>query len=128
MCILFCRWRDFRCYVVMKNYITIQEITDIYKISQSVVNIILEKYKIDSYKGKKWLLINFKDFHKAYTSAYNPSLFSELDKKVKQIPRKPEEVEELLKFWDTNWMFFKVFCKPDKNTMSKKCVNNNLFV
>jgi hypothetical protein len=37
----------------MKNYITIQEITDIYKISQSVVNIILEKYKIDSYKGKK---------------------------------------------------------------------------
>lgn len=100
MCILFCRWRDFRCYVVMKNYITIQEITDIYKISQSVVNIILEKYKIDSYKGKKWILINFKDFHKAYTSAYNPSLFSELDKKVKQIPRKPEEVEELLKFWD----------------------------
>ena len=96
----------------MKNYITIQEIIDIYKISQSIVNTILKKYKIDTFKGKKWLLINFKDFHKAYTSAYNPSLFSELDKKAKTTPRKPEEVEKLIKFGDTNDLFKHVFSSP----------------
>ena len=65
----------------MKNYITIQELIDVYKISLNTANIILNKYKIDTYKGKKWLLINFKDFHKAYTSAYNPTLFSLIYKK-----------------------------------------------
>ena len=94
----------------MKNYITIQEIIDIYKISLNVVNIILKKYKIDTFKGKKWLLINFKDFHKAYTSAYNPTLFSSIDKKEK--PRKPEEVEKLIKFGDTNDLFKHIFSNP----------------
>lgn len=37
----------------MKNYINIQEITDIYKISNNIVDTILKKYKIDTYKGKK---------------------------------------------------------------------------
>ena len=102
----------------MKNYITIQEIIDIYKISQTIMDTILKKYKIDTFKGKKWLLINFKDFHKAYTSAYNPSLFSVLDKKTtKETPRKPEEVEKLLKFWDIDWLFNKTFSSSyDKNS------------
>ena len=111
----------------MKNYITTQEIIDIYKISQTVVDTILKKYKIDTFKGKKWLLINFKDFHKAYTSAYNPSLFSVLDKKTAN-PRKPEEVEELLKFWDTDWLFNKTFSKSYKKPEKKSEIkNNNLF-
>ena len=95
----------------MKNYITVPELIEIYKISHTIVDTILKKYKIDTFKGKKWLLINFKDFHKAYTSAYNPSLFSQLDKKnkVKESPRKPEEVEEMLKFADTDWLFSKTF-------------------
>lgn len=114
----------------MKNYITTQEIIDIYKISQTIVDTILRKYKIDTFKGKKWLLINFKDFHKAYTSAYNPSLFSVLDKKiVKVTPRKPEEVEELLKFGDTNWLFEKTFSKSYKKNNNKPVVKNgNLFI
>ena len=58
----------------MKNYITTQEIIDIYKISQTIVDTILKKYKIDTFKGKKWLLINFQDFHNAHTSAYSPAL------------------------------------------------------
>lgn len=112
----------------MKNYITTQEIIDIYKISQTVVDTILKKYKIDTFKGKKWLLINFKDFHKAYTSAYNPSLFSVLDKKTAN-PRKPEEVEELLKFWDTDWLFNKTFSKSYKENNKKPMVKNkNLFI
>ena len=114
----------------MKNYITIPEIIEIYKISQNVVNTILKKYKIDTFKWKKWLLVNFKDFHKAYTSAYNPSLFSVLDKKTtKETPRKPEEVEELLKFGDTNWLFAKTFSRSYKKSGTKSTVKNkNLFV
>ena len=113
----------------MKNYITTQEIIDIYKISQNVVNTILKKYKIDTFKGKKWLLINFKDFHKAYTSAYNPSLFSDLDKKnkIKEIPRKPEEVEKLIKFTDTDSLFANVFSKPCKKQEKQSITKNNLF-
>ena len=115
----------------MKNYITTQEIIDIYKISQTIVDTILKKYKIDTFKGRKWLLINFKDFHKAYTSAYNPSLFSELDRKnkSKEIPRKPEEVEQLLKFGDTNWLFAKTFSSSYGRTNKKIVIKNkNLFI
>jgi len=114
----------------MKNYITVQEVIDIYKISQTIVDTILKKYKIDTFKGKKWLLINFKDFHKAYTSAYNPSLFSFLDKKAtKETPRKPEEVEELLKFGDTNWLFSRSFSKSYKKSENKPTIKNgNLFI
>ena len=113
----------------MKNYITIQEIIDIYKVSLTIVDTILEKYKIDTFNGKKWLLINFKDFHKAYTSAYNPSLFSVLDKKAtKESPRKPEEVEKLLKFGDTNWLFTKTFSKSYRKHGEKTTITNkNLF-
>ena len=114
----------------MKNYITVPELIEIYKISHTIVDTILKKYKIDTFKGKKWLLINFKDFHKAYTSAYNPSLFSQLDKKtkIKETPRKPEEVEEMLKFADTDGLFSKTFSsayeKPKRSTVRP----NNLFV
>ena len=115
----------------MKNYITVPEIIEIYKISQNIVDTILKKYKIDTFKGKKWLLINFKDFHKAYTSAYNPSLFSDLDKKSKSktTPRKPEEVEEMLKFADTDGLFLKLFSKPSKKAEKQHIAkSNNLFV
>lgn len=115
----------------MKNYITVPEIIEIYKISQNIVDTILKKYKIDTFKGKKWLLINFKDFHKAYTSAYNPSLFSDLDKKSKSkaTPRKPEEVEEMLKFADTDGLFLKLFSKPCKKAEKQHIAkSNNLFV
>lgn len=114
----------------MKNYIIIPEIIEIYKISQNVVDTILKKYKIDTFKGKKWLMVNFKDFHKAYSSAYNPWLFSELDKKTKETPRKPEEVEELLKFADTDWLFKKAFtCSYSKTSNeSKKNNQKNLLI
>ena len=115
----------------MKNYITVPEIIEIYKISQNIVDTILKKYKIDTFKGKKWLLINFKDFHRAYTSAYNPSLFSWLDIKIKtkETSRKPEEVEEMLKFADTDGLFLKSFSKPLKKTSNQEnfCQSNLLF-
>lgn len=104
----------------MKNYVNIQEIKEIYTISQRIVDEILKKHKIDIYKGKKWLMIHFKDFHKAYISFYNPWLFSELDNKKSVTPRKPEEVEQLLKFEDTDWLFTKTFSKSYKKINKQK--------
>jgi len=91
----------------MKNYITIKEIKKIYNISQQTVNMILKNHKIDSFKSKKWLVINFKDFHKAYTSAYNPSLFSYTEKK-------PISENKFLIFANVENPFLNIFSKPYK--------------
>ena len=37
----------------MKNYISVNEIIDIYKISQTIVDTISKKYKIDTFRIKK---------------------------------------------------------------------------
>ncbi len=63
------------------SYISNKEITKIYNILQSTVDVILEQHKIDSFKNKKWIFINLKDFHKVYISTYNPSLFTYTEKK-----------------------------------------------
>lgn len=91
----------------MKNYITIKEISKIYNISQKTVNMILRNHKIDSFKSKKWLVVNFKDFHKAYTSTYNPSLFSYTEKK-------PTNENKFLIFADVENSFLNIFSKPYK--------------
>lgn len=93
----------------MKNYITIKDIKTIYNISQSTVNMILVKYKIDTFKNKMWILINFKDFHKAYTSVYNPSLFSYTKKES-------NNVQKFLIFADVENSFLNIFSKPYKLT------------
>jgi hypothetical protein len=37
----------------MKNYVTIQELMNIYSLTPNTIGEILKRYKIDSYKGKK---------------------------------------------------------------------------
>lgn len=104
----------------MKNYITIQEIMDIFKISQQVSVTILKNHKIDVYKGKNWLMVNFKDFHKAYTNSYNPTLFEVYDKKQKTnkiINKKLEKI--IIEFWEIDWLFETIFTKPYKNEVKK---------
>ena len=91
----------------MKNYITIKDISKIYNISQKTVNMILKNHKIDTFKSKMWLVINFKDFHKAYTSTYNPSLFSYTEKK-------PTIENGFLIFADVENSFLNIFSKPYK--------------
>lgn len=85
----------------MKNYKSMQEIIDIYKIPQQTVNMILKKYKIDTFKNKKWLQIYFRDFYKIYTSAYNPSLF--VFSREKKMPSAQISGEDL---------FVQVFSQP----------------
>lgn len=91
----------------MKNYITIKEIIKICNIPQKTVNIILEKHKIDTYKSKKWLTVNFKDFYKVYTTLYNPSLFGYTEKKS-------NNKQKYLIFADVENSFLNVFSKPYK--------------
>jgi hypothetical protein len=93
----------------MKNYITKKDITKIYNISQQIVDEILIKYKIDTFKSKKWIFINLKDFHKVYTSTYNPSLFG-------YVKRKNTDSQEYLIFWDIENSFLNIFSKPYRLT------------
>ena len=107
----------------MKNYITIKDISKIYNISQKIVNMILRNHKIDSFKSKKWLVINFKDFHKVYTSTYNPSLFF-FDEK--NIPRKwNDNIIIVPKFADDESLFHYIFSKPYKRPNKKLVLKQN---
>ena len=99
----------------MKNYRSAQEIMNIYSISDSTLETILRKHKIDKYKGKKWILINAKDFHKVYTTIYNPSLFwFEEKKKTKKVVNKSTISNLIPRFWDIWSLFTCIFSKGYK--------------
>ena len=100
----------------MKNYITIKEIIKICNIPQKTVNTILEKHKIDTYKSKKWLTINFKDFYKVYTSLYNPSLFHYTEKKNWD----NKKLDDNPKFGNFESLFLYIFKRPNINYQLKK--------
>ena len=103
-------------FVVMKNYVTIQELMEIYSLSPNTVGEILKRYKIDSYKGKKWLVVNFHDFHKLYTSKFNPTLFSFEQKKV---VKKEKIIEKTrITFWDNNSLLAWIFSNPYRSVRS----------
>ncbi len=93
----------------MKNYVSLEEIMDIYSLSSNTVGAILSKYKIDNFKLKKWIVINLNDFHKVYTSKFNPTLFV-FENKKKLISKKG--VVSWLKFWDNNSLLLSIFSRP----------------
>ncbi len=57
-----------------KPYRSLDEIADIFWITLPVVKKIIKKHKVDSFTCKGYK-VNVKDFNKAYTKYYNPSLF-----------------------------------------------------
>lgn len=107
----------------MKNYVTTKELIKIYSVPQQTVEMILKKHKIDTYKSKRGLAINLKDFHKVYTSTYNPSLFF-FDEK--NIPRKcSDNVIIVPKFADDESLFHYIFSKPYKRPNKKLVLSQN---
>ena len=91
----------------MKNFVTLQEIIEIYCISWKLVRDILRHYNIDCYKKEDEIYIDLKGFHKIYTSKYNPVLFV--------IEEKKEEKKELVKPLMENKInktFFNIFSEP----------------
>ena len=105
----------------MKNYVTTKELIKIYSVPQQTVEMILKRHKIDTYKSKRGLAINLKDFHKAYTLTYNPSLFSYTEEKHFC----NEKIPECPKFADFESLFFCIFKKPYKAPNKKEVLNNN---
>lgn len=60
---------------MFKTYRTLNEILDIFWVTQKIAKKIIKKHRVDTFTSKG-LKINAKDFNKAYTKYYNPSLFT----------------------------------------------------
>ena len=91
----------------MKNYVTLQEIIEIYCISRKLVRHIIRHYNVDCYKKEDEIYIDLKEFHKIYTSKYNPVLFV--------VEEREEEKREFLKPIMENKIsktFFNIFSEP----------------
>jgi hypothetical protein len=88
----------------MKKYISLQEIVEIYCISRKLVRDVLMRYSVDCYKQEDVIYIDFKSFHKIYTTKYNPTLFP-LEEEVRE--QKKTVIENSL-----NRTFFSIFSEP----------------
>ena len=91
----------------MKNFVSLQEVIEIYCISRKLVRDILRHYRVDCYKQEDEIYIDFKEFHKVYTHKYNPVLFT--------IEEKKEEKKEFIKPIIENTInktFFSIFSTP----------------
>ena len=74
-----------------KPYRSLDEILDIFSITLSTAKTIIKKYKVDTFTSK-WLKIHVKDFYKAYTQHYNPSLF---DLGIKKCAKKSKDISDI---------------------------------
>lgn len=74
-----------------KAYRSLDEIIDIFSISLSTAKTIIKKYKVDTFTNKGYK-IHVKDFYKAYTKHYNPSLF---DLGTKKCAKKPKDISDI---------------------------------
>lgn len=74
-----------------KPYRTIEEILTIFSITLPTAKSIIKKYKVDTFTSKG-LKIHVKDFYKAYTQHYNPSLF---DIGRKKIQKKHQDISHI---------------------------------
>ena len=59
----------------MKNYVSLQEITEIYCLSHQTASEIIKNYCKDKYKDENDIHVKFSEFHYIYTIKFNPSLF-----------------------------------------------------
>ena len=78
------RFFRFICNYEMEKFATLQEIIEIYCISRKLVRDILRHYRVDCYKQENEIYINLKEFHKVYTTKYNPVLFTISEEKKKE--------------------------------------------
>ena len=88
----------------MEKFVTLQEIIEIYCISRKLVRDVLRHYRVDSYKQEDEIYINLKEFHKVYTTKYNPVLFT--------IEERQEEKRKFNIENSLNRTFFIIFSKP----------------
>lgn len=87
----------------MQKFVSLQEIIEIYCISRKLVRDILTHYWVDCYKQEDEIYIDVMEFHKVYTTKYNPALFT--------IEEKKEEKRTLIEN-TINKTFFNIFSEP----------------
>jgi len=87
----------------MEKFATLQEILNMYCISRKLVRDILRHHKVDSHRNGDEIYINIKDFHKIYTSEYNPALFT--------IEEQKEHIKPIIEN-KINKTFFSIFSEP----------------
>ena len=88
----------------MEQFVSLQEIMGIYCISRKLIRDILRHYAVDSYKQDDDIYINLKEFHKVYTTKYNPVLFT-IEEEKKEIIKPIIENK-------INKTFFNIFTEP----------------
>lgn len=103
----------------MKEFVTLEDILNLYCISRRTVRTILRNNKIHFHDDRDTVYINFKEFHKVYTTKYNPALFTEAD-----CNRVVEKVETLKEIVDSkeNRTFFNIFTTPVDRHINMKRV------
>ncbi|MCX6822912.1 MAG: hypothetical protein NTX91_02850 [candidate division SR1 bacterium] len=65
----------------MKPYRPLDEILEIFQIKLATAKAVLKKHRVDTFSNKGKLMIHAKDFYKAYTKSFNPSLFEFAEQK-----------------------------------------------
>lgn len=58
-----------------KPYLPLDEILEIFQIKLATAKLVLKKHRVDTFSNKGKMMIHAKDFYKAYTKSFNPSLF-----------------------------------------------------
>jgi len=61
----------------MANYVTLEEIMEIYSLTHKTADEIVKRYCSDKYKDDCGIHVKFSEFHTIYTSKFNPPLFWE---------------------------------------------------
>ena len=59
----------------MKNYVSLQEIMEIYCLAHHTADEIVKKYCTDKYRDEKDVYVKSSEFHNVYITRFNPSLF-----------------------------------------------------
>ena len=56
-------------------YLPLDEILEMFQIKLATAKAVLKKHSVDTFSTRGKLMVHVKDFYKAYTKSFNPSLF-----------------------------------------------------
>lgn len=101
----------------MKEFVTLEDVKSIYCISRRIIRDILRNNRVHFYEDRDILYINLGEFHKVYTSKYNPALFTEED--CNRVIEKKQILQEVVETKE-NRTFFNIFTKPVDYKISMK--------
>ena len=102
-----------------KPYLPLDEILEIFQINLATAKSVLKKHKVDTFSNKGKIMIHAKDFYKAYTRNFNPSLFEFVETK--------QTVENKPNLRNTSEIFQKLFGSSYEVKKQKKPQDESLW-